>query len=72
MTSWYDNIPAPVDANGDVVPLTTLQMYDDDGNCGKVGCFNSFIYDQATHAWLVNIDLMSRAVEITSLYLNRP
>lgn len=26
MTNWYDNVPAPVDANGCVVPLDTKEL----------------------------------------------
>lgn len=29
--NWYDGVPAPVDADGNVVPLTTKVIYDDDG-----------------------------------------
>lgn len=30
--SWADGIPAPVDADGNVVPLTTRMLYDEDGH----------------------------------------
>lgn len=29
--NWYGGVPAPVDADGNVVPLTTKVIYDDDG-----------------------------------------
>ena len=29
--SWYEDIPAPVDADGNVVPLTTRKLYCEDG-----------------------------------------
>lgn len=29
--AWYEGVPAPVDADGNVVPLTTRTLYDEDG-----------------------------------------
>ena len=29
--NWYDGVPAPFDADGNVVPLTTRKLYDEDG-----------------------------------------
>lgn len=31
-TSWAEGVPAPVDADGNVVPLTTRTLYDGDGH----------------------------------------
>lgn len=32
MTEWYDNIPAPMDANDREIPLDTKVLYNKDGN----------------------------------------
>lgn len=31
MDNWYDGVPAPVDRDGNVVPLTTRKLYDEAG-----------------------------------------
>ena len=33
MTNWYDNILAPVAADGEIVPLTTETMYYENKMC---------------------------------------
>lgn len=30
--NWYEGVPAPVDSDGNVVPLTTRRLYDGEGN----------------------------------------
>ena len=30
--AWYEGVPAPVDADGNVVPLTTRTLYEGDGH----------------------------------------
>lgn len=30
--NWYEGVPAPMDADGNVVPLTTGRLYDGEGN----------------------------------------
>lgn len=35
--NWYDGVPAPFDADGNVVPLTTRTLYDEDGIDVEVG-----------------------------------
>lgn len=30
--NWYEGVPAPVDKDGNVVPLTTRRLYDGEGN----------------------------------------
>lgn len=71
-SGWAAGVPAPVDADGEVVPLTTLQMYDGDGNCGKVCCYDSFFYNQALRAWFVSTDLAPARVSVAALHLHRP
>lgn len=29
--NWYEGVPAPVDKDGNVVPLTTRRLYDGEG-----------------------------------------
>lgn len=41
MTKWYDNIPAPMDANDREIPLDTKVLYNKDGN--------EFFVDRATY-----------------------
>lgn len=35
--NWYDGVPAPFDADGNVVPLTTRKLYCGDGREVEVG-----------------------------------
>lgn len=35
--NWYDGVPAPFDADGNVVPLTTRKLYRGDGREVEVG-----------------------------------
>lgn len=35
--NWYGGVPAPFDADGNVVPLTTRTLYDGDGRDVEVG-----------------------------------
>lgn len=35
--NWYGGVPAPFDADGNVVPLTTRTLYDEDGRDVEVG-----------------------------------
>ena len=41
--SWAKDVPAPVDADGNVVPLTTKVMYDDDGDRLSVASFTFYV-----------------------------
>lgn len=38
--AWYEGIPVPVDADGNVVPLTTRTLYDGTGREVEVGEIN--------------------------------
>ena len=49
MANWYDNIPAPVDANGELVPLDTRELVFD-GERREVYCF---IYSIGRGSWNV-------------------
>lgn len=35
--NWYEGVPQPVDADGNVVPLTTRKLYDEKGREVEVG-----------------------------------
>ena len=52
--SWAKDVPAPRDADGDVVPLTTEVMYDRDGGEHKV---NFYSFAPESGYWTVNIDM---------------
>ncbi len=41
--SWAQGVPAPVDAGGEVVPLTTKVMYDDDGGEMTIKSFTFYV-----------------------------
>lgn len=41
--SWAAGVPAPVDADGEVVPLTTKVMYDDDGGEMTIKSFAFYV-----------------------------
>ena len=41
--SWAHGVPAPVDADGEVVPLTTKVMYDDDGGEMTIMSFTFYV-----------------------------
>lgn len=68
--SWAEGIPAPVDADGNVVPLTTKVMYGDDGREYKGSSYRSFIWSRERGQWYFGIAEGSR--EVASLHLRRP
>lgn len=65
--SWVASVPAPIDADGNVVPLTTRVMYSDKGE--KRNVF-SFTYDAR---WSVNfIGIGAGAGYISNYHLHCP
>lgn len=48
MTKWYDNIPAPVDANDREIPLDTKVLYSQDGREFFV---DTAMYTRVTEDW---------------------
>ena len=52
MASWYDNVPAPVDANGREVPLDTRELVYK-GETREVYCF---IYNIGRESWSVGFN----------------
>lgn len=64
MTNWYDNIPAPMDVDGEIVSLTTEAMY-----YGKRACRVLRIsYSPSDNGWLVYTDTVTAPVEAFSLH----
>ena len=49
MTDWYDNVTAPTDANGEMVPLDTRELLFD-GKRSRVMCY---LYGPTTRIWYV-------------------
>ena len=49
MANWYDDVPAPLDANGRMVPLDTRELVLD-GERSSVACY---IYGPITRKWYV-------------------
>lgn len=68
--TWVHGVPAPVDADGEKVPLTTKVMYDDDGNAREGNVFKSFIWSRESDQWYFCVYPGSR--EVASLHLRRP
>lgn len=68
--SWAQGIPAPVDADGEAVPLTTEVMYDKDGREYKGSSYRSFIWSRERGRWYFGVSEGSR--EVASLHLSRP
>lgn len=57
MTNWYDNVPAPLDANGREVPLDTRELVFD-GERRSVVCY---AYGTTTLKWYVGFEGFCRA-----------
>lgn len=68
---WYDDVPAPVDADGNVVPLTTTVMYDESGKECLVSGSCSFTYNSEDGWWGVNFVLNGGGV-VSDFRLERP
>lgn len=71
MANWYDGVPAPVDADGNVVPLTTKVMYDDDGVEGTV---QTLMFSRYDGKWVASIKrgTIKTGYETALLHLHRP
>lgn len=50
--AWAEGVPAPVDADGEVVPLTTKVMYDDDGEKFRIARFRLDLAPGASSTWV--------------------
>lgn len=67
MANWFDNVPAPVDANGREVPLDTKELMLDDGKVFKVG---GIAYRNVECAWVA--DLVGFASKVPLNYCTLP
>lgn len=61
MANWYDNISAPVDANGCEVPLGTRELVFD----GKVFEVGGLAYRNAECAWVADLVGFASKVHLT-------
>lgn len=61
MANWYDNIPAPVDANGREVPLDTRELVLD----GKVFEVSGLAYRIVECAWVAELVGLASKVPLT-------
>lgn len=68
--SWAQRVPAPVDADGEVVPITTEVMYDDDGEKREGSIYRSFIWSRERDRWYFGVPGGAR--EVSSLHLAKP
>lgn len=70
--SWAKGVPAPVDADGEVVPLTTKVMYREDGGKCKVAYWA--YYPDEKDGWTAVSDVMGtkRACIPKTLHLTPP
>lgn len=69
--SWAEGIPAPVDADGEVVPLMTRVMY---GRRGDACVIDMFSFDMGTKSWIAYFERRgsSDSTEVSNLRLRRP
>lgn len=73
--SWAAGVPAPVDADGEVVPLTTKVMYDDDGEKFRIARFRFDLAPGASSTWLAEyaaINGLFPSRYVKNLHLTRP
>lgn len=63
MTNWYDNILAPVAADGEIVPLTTETMYYENKMCRVL----RISYSPSDNGWLVYTDIVTAPIEAFNL-----
>ena len=70
---WAHGIPAPVDADGNVVPLTTVVMYDKDGEEVRVSRFSltNDGFEQNRRVWNARV-MTGFIANLEDLHLHRP
>lgn len=73
-SSLAAGVPAPVDADGNVVPLTTKVMYGDDGRELEIIFFKLNIHNPATYwaAFCKNKDGNRGYAAVSNIHLHRP
>ena len=67
--SWAEEIPAPRDADGKLVPLFVDTLYTNKGKCVDVG---SLRYDSAIGCWTACYTDGFEICSLTKLHLTRP
>lgn len=73
--AWAEGVPAPVDADGEVVPLTTKVMYDDDGEKFRIARFRLDLAPGASSTWVAEYAAISGLFPgryVKNLHLARP
>lgn len=65
--SWADGVHAPVDADGEVVPLNTYELYTDDGETVNVG---SILYNR--YSWYVRSPGSGGLYSLDTLHRTKP
>lgn len=72
--AWAKDVPTPVDADGNVVPLTTKVMYGDDGRELEIIFFKFNTDNRATRWWAFckNKDGDRGYAAVSSVHLRRP
>lgn len=70
---WVHGVPAPVDADGEVVPLTTVVMYGDDGEEARISRFSltNDGFEQNRQVWSARV-MTGFIVNLEDLHLHRP
>lgn len=66
MANLYDNVPAPTDANGRVVPLDTKELVLEDGKVVEVGGLE---YRNAECSWVADLVGLASKVPLNSCTL---
>ena len=71
--AWVHGIHAPVDADGEVVPLTTVVMYDKDGEEVRVSRFSltNDGFEQNRRVWNARV-MTGFIANLEDLHLHRP
>lgn len=71
---WAFGVPAPVDADGNVVPLTTKVMYDDDGEECRIDGFRLSLDPSASSTWRAGYVVVGFDADgyVKDLHLHRP
>lgn len=67
MANWYDNVPAPLDANGREVPLDTRELVLLDGKVFEVG---GLAYRNAECSWVADLVGFASKVPLTHCTLH--
>lgn len=72
--AWAQGVPAPVDADGKVVPLTTKVMYDDDGEECRIDGFRLVLDLGTSSTWRAGYVVVGFDTDgyVKDLHLRRP